>query len=92
MLSRLLFRAGSARLFGGGLADLTFNAIREDRFYIFPHTQMLQSVQRRMQAILQQDKPVDPFAFRPAVYQGLKDDLSLCGPPARVEKLAQGAI
>lgn len=67
---------GSGRLSPRDVAERTFDAIRQQQFYIFPHPRMLESVQRRMQAIVQQQAPVDPFAFRPAVYQSLKDELS----------------
>jgi len=35
------------------------------------------SVERRMQAILAQQAPADPFAFRPEILEGLKQRLAL---------------
>lgn len=68
---------GSGRLTAHDVATMTFEAIREQRFYVFPHPRMLQSVERRMNAILRQEAPVDPFAFRPAIYQAPKQELAL---------------
>lgn len=67
----------SGRLTPQDVAKVTFEAIRARCFYIFPHPRMLESVERRMQAILHQQPPVDPFAFRPAIYQSLKQELAL---------------
>lgn len=71
----------SARLSPLQVAQLTFDAIRENRFYIFPHPRMLASVEQRMQAIVQQADPVDPFAFRPDIFQALRDQLSYAARP-----------
>lgn len=59
------------------VAALTFDAIRAQRFYIFPHPGTLRSVQRRMEAILAQDDPADPFYFRPEIFRNLKTQLAL---------------
>jgi len=67
---------GSGRLSALEVAQLTFDAIGEKRFYIFPHPRMLESVERRMHAILRQESPVDPFDFRPDIYLGLKSELA----------------
>lgn len=73
---------GSGRLSPRDVAERTFEAIRQQQFYIFPHPRMLASVERRMQAIVQQQAPVDPFAFRPDIYQALKEELSYRRRPA----------
>ncbi|MGB3071514.1 MAG: SDR family NAD(P)-dependent oxidoreductase [Ottowia sp.] len=67
---------GSGRVSAEDVAKLTFEAIREERFYIFPHPRMLQSVEQRMNAIVHQLPPVEPFAYRPEIYQALKEELS----------------
>lgn len=72
----------SGRLSPLDVARQTFEAIRQERFYIFPHPRMLESVERRMMAILQKEKPVDPFGFRPAIYQKLKNELAYVRPSA----------
>lgn len=71
-------RAGSsAGPTAADVAQLTFEGIRAQRFYIFPHPGMLRSVEQRMQAILAQADPADPFAFRPGVFQDLRAQLAL---------------
>lgn len=72
----------SGRLTSLDVARLTFEAIRQEQFYIFPHPRMLESVERRMTAIVRQEKPVDPFGFRPEVYQRLKEELAYVRPVA----------
>jgi NAD(P)-dependent dehydrogenase (short-subunit alcohol dehydrogenase family) len=48
------------------VAELTFAAVREDRFYVFTHPQILSTVQARFEAALRGDPPADPFATRPS--------------------------
>lgn len=67
----------SASLSAAEVAAMTFDAIRARQFYVFPHPGMLRSVERRMQAILAQQAPADPFAFRPEILEGLKQRLAL---------------
>lgn len=57
---------GSGRISAVDVADLTFTAVREDRFYVFTHPQILPSVQARFEAALKGDPPADPFAARPS--------------------------
>ena len=48
------------------VAQMTFAAVREDRFYVFTHPQILPTVQARFDAALHGDAPADPFAGKPA--------------------------
>jgi NAD(P)-dependent dehydrogenase (short-subunit alcohol dehydrogenase family) len=41
----------------GDVAQKVFEAIRDDRFYVFPHPEMLESVRVRMETILAQQNP-----------------------------------
>jgi NAD(P)-dependent dehydrogenase (short-subunit alcohol dehydrogenase family)/predicted GNAT family N-acyltransferase len=66
------------KLNAADIAQLTFDAIRHDAFYIFPHPKMLDGVRIRMDDILQRRNPSDPFAAAPhlrdALRAGLKHD------------------
>lgn len=57
------------------VAEWTFQAIREERFYIFSHPEALGNVEKRMQAILQQHNPADPYEALPQVREMLKAKL-----------------
>jgi hypothetical protein len=39
------------------VADQVINAIREEKFYVFPHPELLESVRVRMETMLQQRNP-----------------------------------
>jgi NAD(P)-dependent dehydrogenase (short-subunit alcohol dehydrogenase family) len=54
----------SGRLSAADVAGLTFDAIGDDRFYILPHPRILQSVELRLQDIVAQRQPSDPFSFK----------------------------
>ena len=55
----------SGKLSAVEVADMTFEAIAADRFYVLTHPQILPTVQLRFDDILQQRNPSDPFATRP---------------------------
>lgn len=73
---------GRASLSAAEVAALTFDAIRARQFYVFPHPGMLRSVERRLQAILAQQAPPDPFDFRPEIFEGLQTRLAMARPAA----------
>jgi NAD(P)-dependent dehydrogenase (short-subunit alcohol dehydrogenase family) len=60
------------RLSAAQVAQLTFDAIAADRFYVLTHPQILPTVELRFDDILRQRSPSDPFATRPQ----LRPDLS----------------
>jgi hypothetical protein len=45
------------------VADIVFDAIRQEKFYIFTHPYTKDVVQLRMQDILQERPPTDPFSL-----------------------------
>ncbi|QUN31626.1 SDR family oxidoreductase (plasmid) [Cupriavidus sp. KK10] len=49
------------------VARITFDAIRDDRFYIFPQPQSLATVQPRFDDILGMHNPRDPFGGHPEI-------------------------
>ena len=55
----------SGRLTASQVAQMTFDAVRENRFYVFTHPQILPTVQARFDAALQGESPADPFATKP---------------------------
>ncbi len=57
------------------VAELTFEAIRDDKFYIYSHPGALESVQTRMEDILMRRNPSDPFAATPHVRDMLQAKL-----------------
>lgn len=56
-----------ASLSAAEVASQIFEAMASRRFYVFTHPDKLEHVAARMQAILAQDTPPDPFAARPEV-------------------------
>ncbi|HPU54464.1 MAG TPA: SDR family NAD(P)-dependent oxidoreductase, partial [Burkholderiaceae bacterium] len=60
---------GSGKLSAAQVAEMTFDAIRENRFYVLPHQRILPAVELRMTDILEQRNPSDPFSFKPEVVQ-----------------------
>jgi hypothetical protein len=54
---------------------MVFDAIAQDQFYIYSHPHALGNVQTRMEAIVQQHNPPNPFAARPDIGEKLKAEL-----------------
>ncbi len=49
------------------VARITFDAVREDRFYVFTHPQILPLVGERFRHVMEGLPPADPYASRPDV-------------------------
>ena len=49
------------------VAQYVFDALREQRFYIYSHPQALASVQTRLEDVVQTRNPTDPFAHKPEI-------------------------
>jgi NAD(P)-dependent dehydrogenase (short-subunit alcohol dehydrogenase family) len=54
------------------VTELTFQAIRDNLFYIYSHPQALTGVRTRMEDILQARNPSDPYLERPDVREQLR--------------------
>jgi short-subunit dehydrogenase len=54
----------SGKISAAQVAQMTFDAIRENRFYLVTHPKILKSVELRMQDILLQRNPSDPFSYK----------------------------
>ncbi|MCO5107578.1 MAG: SDR family oxidoreductase [Burkholderiaceae bacterium] len=57
----------SGRISAAEVARMTFDAIGEDRFYVITHPKILASVELRLQDVIAQRNPSDPFSFKPDV-------------------------
>ena len=57
----------SGKVSAAQVAQMTFDAIREERFYVVTHPKILPSVELRMQDVLAQRNPTDPFTYKPDV-------------------------
>lgn len=56
---------GAAKVSAEQIAELTFDAIRQQRFYIYSHPHAMDSVRERFEAIVEQRNPADPYADHP---------------------------
>ena len=65
----------SGKFSAADVARLSFDAIREQRFYIYSHPQSLGDVQRRVEDILQGRNPGDPYEAAPQVREQLRAGL-----------------
>jgi NAD(P)-dependent dehydrogenase (short-subunit alcohol dehydrogenase family) len=57
----------SGKLTAAHVAAKTFDCIREQKFYCITHPKILGSVELRLQDILLQRNPTDPFSLKPSV-------------------------
>ncbi|MFG6455616.1 SDR family oxidoreductase [Roseateles sp. BYS96W] len=62
----------SGKLTAADVAALVFDAIDHRKFYIFSHPQALAGVQTRLEDVMLNRNPTDPFAARPDVGAALK--------------------
>ena len=65
----------SGKISAADVAQLVFDAIASNQFYIYSHPKAIKSVQTRLEDILQARNPTDPFADKPQIGQQLKDAL-----------------
>ncbi|MDQ6628694.1 MAG: SDR family oxidoreductase [Pseudomonadota bacterium] len=83
--SQLIGQAMSDRAVGRGkltaaeVAQFVFDAVEENRFYIYSHPQALASVQTRLEDIMQARNPTDPFAAKPEIGAELRAALRAIG-------------
>lgn len=62
----------SGKMTAATLAQMVFDAVAEGRFYIFSHPHALSGVQTRLEDVMQQRNPTDPFAAKPELGEQLK--------------------
>ncbi len=63
---------GSGKVTAAEVAQKVFDAMAADQFYIYSHPKALGNVQARMEAIVEQKNPLDPFAERPEIGRELQ--------------------
>jgi len=66
---------GSGKVTAAQVAQMVFQAMRHDQFYIYSHPKALGSGRQRFDAIVEGRNPPDPFAERPEIGQGLRQAL-----------------
>ena len=79
--SQLIGQAMSDKAVGSGkvtatqVAEMVFDAIAHDQFYIYSHPKALGNAQSRFDAIVAGTNPPDPFAERPEIGEALRAQL-----------------
>ena len=79
--SQLIGQAMSEKAVSSGkvsaavVAQLVFDAVAKDQFYIYSHPKAIKSVQTRLEDIVQIRNPTDPFEGKPELGQRLRDSL-----------------
>jgi hypothetical protein len=66
---------GSGKVSAADVAQMVFDAIEQDRFYIYSHPKAIASVQTRLEDIMMARNPTDPFAHKPEIGLELKKAL-----------------
>lgn len=66
----------SGKVSAAHVAQLVLDAVLAKQFYIYSHPQALKGVQTRLEDILQQRNPTDPFAEKPEVGTALRAQLN----------------
>jgi NAD(P)-dependent dehydrogenase (short-subunit alcohol dehydrogenase family) len=62
----------SGRVSAADVAQLVFDAMAKNQFYIYSHPKAIHSVQTRLEDIVQARNPTDPFADKPEIGEQLK--------------------
>jgi NAD(P)-dependent dehydrogenase (short-subunit alcohol dehydrogenase family) len=57
----------SGRITAAQVAEMTFDAVREERFYVITHEKMMPSIALRCEDVVQRRNPTDPFTYKPDV-------------------------
>ena len=65
----------SGKVSAAQVAQMTFEAVAANQFYVFSHPNALGNVETRMRAIVEMRNPPDPFAARPEVGAKLRAQL-----------------
>jgi len=69
----------SGKVSAAQVAQFVFDAVAEERFYVFSHPNALGVVQTRLEDIVLHRNPTDPFKDRPQVGQRLRDAIREAG-------------
>ena len=66
---------GSGKVSAADVAQMVFDAVAANQFYIYSHPKAIASVQTRLEDVLQARNPTDPFAGKPEIGAGLREAL-----------------
>jgi len=69
----------SGKVSAADVAQMVFDAVTANQFYIYSHPKAIRSVQTRMEDIMQARNPTDPFADRPDLGEKLRAALRTQG-------------
>jgi hypothetical protein len=70
---------GHGKVSAANVAQFVFDALEEDRFYIYSHPKALATVQTRLEDVVQARNPTDPFAGKPEIGAELRAALRAPG-------------
>jgi NAD(P)-dependent dehydrogenase (short-subunit alcohol dehydrogenase family) len=62
----------SGKITAPQVSSMTFDAIREQRFYVITHEKMMPSIELRLQDVVKRRNPSDPFSYKPDAAVGRK--------------------
>jgi NAD(P)-dependent dehydrogenase (short-subunit alcohol dehydrogenase family) len=65
----------SGKVSAAQVAQMVFDAVTKNQFYIYSHPQAIAGVQTRLEDIMQTRNPTDPFAAKPEIGAGLRERL-----------------
>lgn len=65
----------SGKVSAAEVAQMVFDAMAQDRFYIYSHPRALANVAQRVNAMVEQRNPPDPFGERPEMGEALRQQL-----------------
>lgn len=65
----------SGKIAAADVAQMVFDAVAANRFYIYSHPKAIRSVQTRLEDIMQARNPTDPFADKPEIGLQLRNAL-----------------
>jgi short-subunit dehydrogenase len=65
----------SGKVSAAQVAQMVFDAVAANQFYIYSHPKAIHSVQTRLEDIMQARNPTDPFAHKPEIGVELKKAL-----------------
>ena len=65
----------SGKVSAADVAQLVFDAVASNQFYVYSHPKAIKSVQTRMEDVLQARNPTNPFAHKPEIGEQLKQAL-----------------
>jgi short-subunit dehydrogenase len=83
--SQMIAQAMSAKAVTSGkvtaeeVAQMVVDAVRNERFYIFSHPQALGMAQKRLEDVMLQRNPSDPFEGKPEIGERLRQALREAG-------------